>query len=59
MREYFEQYDIDSKTQYIIENDRVVSVHKFVVCPYIWFGELKAKIEAGLIKWVGWKRKTI
>lgn len=51
-QEYFVHYDIESKTQTIIENDIVMREHKFEFCPYVWFGELKEKIEAGLISYV-------
>ncbi len=55
-KEYFVRYDIGSKTQYVIDNDKVVREMTFKVCPYIWFGELKEKIESGLITWVGWRK---
>ena len=57
-KEYFVKYDIASRTQYMvdIESETVVREYKFKICPYIWFGELKKKIESGLITWVGWRR---
>ena len=49
-------YDIDTKTRHTIENNKVLNVETFSLCPYVWCGELKRKIEAGLIKWVCWKQ---
>ncbi len=54
--EFYEHYNIATKTQTIVENDKVVEEHKFEQCPYVWFAELKKKIDAGLVKWVMWKR---
>ena len=54
-KELFIKYDIDSNTHYVVEDGKVVKETKFDSCPYVWFGELKEKIEAGLIKWVMWK----
>lgn len=56
MQEYFVKYDITSKTQYVIEDDKVVSKVKFDICPYVWFGKFKEKIESGLVEFVMWKR---
>ena len=55
-QEFFVKYDIESNTQYVIENDEVVKEYKFETCPYVWFGEFKEKIESGLIKWVMWRK---
>ena len=55
-KEFFVHYDLTSKTQYVIRDDKVVNEIRFKVCPYIWFGKLKEKIESGLIQWVIWKR---
>ena len=55
-KEFFVNYDISSKTQYVIEDEEVVRKIQFKVCPYVWFGELRERIESGLIKWVIWKK---
>ena len=55
-QEYYVKYDIASKIQTVIENDEVVKTDRFEFCPYVWFGELKEKIESGLIKYVMWKK---
>lgn len=51
---YTKIYDIGSKVQAIVSNDKVVNVTKFKVCPYVWFGEMKDKIDSGEIAWVAW-----
>lgn len=54
MDKYTKIYDIDSKTQAIVSDDKVIKVDRFKVCPYVWFGEMKEKIESGKILWVAW-----
>ena len=55
-QQYYIKYEVASKTQYVIEDDKVVSEIKFQECPYVWFGKYKDKIESGLIKFVMWKK---
>ncbi len=44
MKEFYETYFIKTKELFRVEDNKVVESHKFDVCPYIWFGELKEKI---------------
>lgn len=52
--DYTKIYDIESKIQAIFTDDKVISVHRFTECPYVWFGKYKEEIESGKVKWVGW-----
>ena len=56
MKYFYVHYDIDTKTRTVVENNKVINVQKFKWHPYVWAGELKEKIEAGLIKFVMWKQ---
>ncbi len=57
--EYTVIYDINSQTQAIVVQDKVISVTRFKFCPYVWFGEMKDKIEAGKILWVEWNKTGV
>ena len=55
-QEYLVRYDIDTKTQYTIEDGKIMDIVTFDYCPYIWYGKIKDDIDSGLIKCVAWKR---
>ncbi len=51
---YVKYYDIATRTQFIVRNGKVKDKQTFQQCPYMWVGELKEKIEKGLIEFVAW-----
>lgn len=53
--EYYKVYDIDSKTQYMIEGDGVVDSVTFEQCPYIWSDYIQVKVDRGEVLYVAWK----
>ena len=57
IKNYIKYYDIETKTQSIICEGKVVDRQTFAQCPYVWFGDLKEKIEKGLIEFVAWKMR--
>lgn len=59
VRDYVKYYDIETRTQTIISEGKVVNRQTFTVCPYVWMGSLKEKIENGLIEFVAWKMRGL
>lgn len=53
---FYVHYDLETNTQYVVEDGCLVKETKFEVCPYVWLGRLKEKIELGIIKWVAFKK---
>ncbi len=59
IKDYVEYYDIETKTQSIICEGKVVNRQTFAQCPYVWVGSLKDKIEKGLIEFVAWNMRGV
>lgn len=54
--EFYQKYEIATKTLYTVEGNGVVGKIVLSQCPYVWFGKLKQKIESGLVEYVMFKR---
>lgn len=49
---FYERYDFDTKTFYVIEDDMIIRTSQFEDCPFVFFGDMKEKIDSGLVKYV-------
>lgn len=58
-KDYVEYYEIATKTRSIVCEGRVVDSQVFDRHPYEWFGELKEKIEKGLIVFLAWNKRGV
>ncbi len=57
IKDYIEHYDIKTKTLSRVCGGEVIEQQVFKICPYVWMGQLKEKIEKGIITFVAWKKR--